>query len=78
APAGLAVLDRDGRRAGDDHGVLADVAAALQAIAEALRDGRIDHRERAALAPLARDVGQALLGFADEAQPGAAAARGLE
>ncbi|TXL72536.1 hypothetical protein FHP25_24895 [Vineibacter terrae] len=67
APAGLAVLDRAGERAADDHALAADVATALQGLAEALRDGRIDHRERAVLAPLARDIGQQLLAFAEGA-----------
>jgi len=67
APAGLAVLDRTAARANDDHALAADVASALQGLAEALRDGRIDHRERAALAPLAREIGQQLLAFAEQA-----------
>lgn len=65
AAAGLAVLARDLAHAGDAHGLAADVAVALQALTHALRDGRIDHRERAELAPLAREVGQLLLGFAE-------------
>jgi hypothetical protein len=69
ALAGLAVIEREGRRAGDDHALAADVSTALQVLLEALRDGRVDHRERAALQPLLREVGQLLLAAAEDKAP---------
>jgi hypothetical protein len=63
-PIGLTVIAREGVRDPDDHAVAADVSAATASITEALRDGRIDHRERAALRPMMRELGHLALEFA--------------
>jgi hypothetical protein len=65
-PLGLTVVARHVASDSDDHAIAADVSAAAAVLTEALRDGRIDHRERAAMRPQLRELGQLCLSFARE------------
>lgn len=60
APVGLACHRREDEGA-CDFAVSADLAAVMAKLTDALRDGRVDHRERAGLGPQARDLAALLL-----------------
>lgn len=68
AHAGLRVVPAEAEAGAGvcDLTTSADVAKLMAGLAEALRDGKIDHVERAALAEEARALGQALLCWADK------------
>lgn len=51
-----------------DFSTAADLAAGMAAVAEALRDGRIDHVERARLKPVMAELAAALAAWAAEDQ----------
>lgn len=69
AHAGLAAVPIEdspaGRLARCDLSTAANVAQLMSGLAEALRDGHIDHRERRPLAEEARALAQQLLAWAD-------------
>lgn len=77
AHAGLRVVPADSAGGTPcDLTTSADVAKLMAGLAEALRDGKIDHVERAALAEEARALGQALLCWADPQGPTRAGSAG--
>ena len=65
-PTGRGAVDR--AASADSHGhLLAQMAAVTAGFAEAMADGRIDHRERAALKDAAASLAVRLNGFVDGA-----------
>jgi hypothetical protein len=62
-PAGLAGVHRIDKTDPCHHTALAEALRTAAAVAEALRDGKVDHREQAEILPIARRTVTALQGY---------------